>query len=168
MIAFTLALALGAAPGGTMKLSSSAFAASGAIPSAHTCEGQDVSPALEFSGAPQGAKSLALVVHDPDAPDPKAPKTDWVHWVLYDLAPDTRALAEGSAPKGAREGLNDWKQPGWRGPCPPIGRHRYFFKLYALDAMLGDLKQPTKAALEKAMKGHVLAHAELVGTYQKR
>ena len=95
----------------------------------------------------------------------------WVHWILYDLPADATGLAEGVAPAalpaGTREGVNDWKRTGWGGPCPPIGRHRYFFKLYALDRTLGDLGRPTKAALEKAITGHVLARAELVGTYQK-
>ena len=121
---------------------------------------------------PAGTKSLALVVDDPDAPDPAAPKLVWVHWVLYDLPPGTsRRSPQGSTaktlPPGTREGLNDWKRTGWRGPCPPIGRHRYFHKLYALDIVLPDLHHPDKAALEKAMAGHVLAKAELVGTYQR-
>jgi hypothetical protein len=120
---------------------------------------------------PAGTKSLALVVDDPDAPDPAAPKLVWVHWVLYDLPSSATSLAVGITaahlPPGTREGLNDWKQPGWRGPCPPVGRHRYFHKLYALDIVLPDLHHPDKAALEKAMAGHVLAKAELVGTYQR-
>ena len=153
-----------------LAISSTAFGQGGAIPAAHTCEGKDASPPLAFTGVPAGAKSLALVVDDPDAPDPKAPRMTWVHWVLHDLPPAATGLAEGvrQLPAGTREGLNDWKRTGYGGPCPPIGRHRYFFKLYALDAMLGDLGTPTKAKLEAAMKGHVLAQAELVGTYQKR
>jgi Raf kinase inhibitor-like YbhB/YbcL family protein len=143
----------------SLELTSSAFADGGAIPRKYTCEGRDVSPPLAWSGVPPGAKSLALVVDDPDAPDPAAPKMTWVHWVLYDIPP-AGALADG------KDGLNDWDRTGWGGPCPPIGRHRYFFKLYALDTMLG-LRQPTKAALERAMKGHILAQATLVGTYQK-
>src|SRR5947207_9636877 len=120
------------------------FENGGEIPQLHTCEGKDVSPALEFAGAPQGAKSLALVVHDPDAPDPAAPKMDYVHWVLYNLPEDCAGLAEAakSLPAGTREGLNDWKRTGYGGPCPPIGRHRYFFELFALDAVLSDLGQP--------------------------
>ncbi len=151
-------------------LSSSNFTHQGEIPSRFTCEGDDVSPALAWSGVPAGTKSLALIVDDPDAPDPKAPKMTWVHWVVYDLPPGTSDLAEAirALPAGAREGLNDWKRTGYGGPCPPIGRHRYFHKLYALDAVLGDLKTPTKAMLEAAMKGHVLAQAELMGTYQKK
>ena len=170
-----LAVAAGGAatqggPAMPLAISSTAFPPGGEIPAAHTCEGKDTSPPLAFGGVPPGARSLALVVDDPDAPDPKAPRMTWVHWVLYDLPPSAGGLAEAvkQLPPGAREGLNDWKRTGWGGPCPPIGRHRYFFKLYALDALLGDLGKPTKAKLEAAMKGHVLAQAELMGTYQKR
>jgi hypothetical protein len=154
-----------------MQITSPAFAPNEAIPSLHTCEDRDVSPALSWSGAPADTKSFVLIVDDPDAPDPKAPQRTWVHWVLYNLPASATQLAEnarGKLPEGALEGRNDWKQVGWRGPCPPIGRHRYFFKLYALDAKLADLNGPTKADVEAAMKGHVLANAELVGTYQKR
>jgi Raf kinase inhibitor-like YbhB/YbcL family protein len=162
----------GADEGGAMSLTltSPAFAPGGEIPAVHTCEGKDLSPALEWSGLPTGTKSLALVVDDPDAPDPKAPKMTWVHWVLYDIPPGTTGLAEAvkSLPAGTREGVNDWKRTGYGGPCPPIGRHRYFFKLHALDRMLGDLGTPTKAKLEKAMEGHVLGRGEVMGTYQKR
>ena len=154
----------------SLVLTSPAFAPGGEIPVLHTCEGKDVSPALEWSGLPAGAKSLALIVDDPDAPDPKAPKMTWVHWVLYDIPPTATGLpaAVKGLPAGTRSGLNDWRRTGYGGPCPPIGRHRYFFKLYALDRMLGDLGTPAKAQLEKAMEGHVLARAELMGTYQKR
>lgn len=155
----------------SLTLSSPAFEPLGGIPKRHTCDGEDLSPPLAWSGAPAGTKSLALVVDDPDAPDPAAPKVVWVHWVLYDLPPAATSLAQGATakrlPPGAREGLNDWKRTGWRGPCPPVGRHRYFHKLYALDIVLPDLHHPDKAALEQAIKGHVLAKAELVGTYQR-
>lgn len=153
-----------------MHLTSSAFAANGEIPSKHTCEGPNRSPALAWTGAPVGTKSFALIVDDPDAPDPAAPRMTWVHWVLYNLPPETNALPEaiGALPAGAREGINDWKSTGYRGPCPPIGKHRYFHKIYALDVVLPDLGKPSKAALEKAMQGHVLAQAELVGTYKKK
>ena len=152
-----------------MKISSTAFADNGEIPAVHTCEGRDVAPPLQFGGVPAGAKSLALIVDDPDAPDPAAPKMTWVHWVVYDLAPATAGLPEGGAlPAGARDGLNDWKRIGYGGPCPPVGRHRYFFKLYALDTTLSFAHPPVKHQLEQAMKGHVLAHAELVGTYARR
>jgi Raf kinase inhibitor-like YbhB/YbcL family protein len=152
-----------------MKLTSTAFAHGADIPSRHTCEGDDVSPPLSWTELPSGTQSLALIVDDPDAPDPAAPQRTWVHWVVVDLPPASAGLPEGGAlPTGARDGLNDWKRAGYGGPCPPIGRHRYFFKLHALDTTLPALKQPTKAALEEAMKGHVLAQAELLGTYQKR
>lgn len=153
-----------------MTLESSAFRANAEIPRKYTCEGDDMSPPLAWSGAPPGAKSFALIVDDPDAPDPKAPKTIWVHWVVYNLPASTHTLAEGVSrrlPAGARDGKNDWKRTGYGGPCPPIGRHRYYHKLYALDVELPDLHEPTKAQLESAMKGHILEHAELVGTYQK-
>jgi len=153
------------------SLRSPSFEHQGTIPAKHTCQGGDVAPALAWSEPPAGTKSFALIVDDPDAPDPRAPKTTWVHWVIYNLPATARALAEGetaeSLPSGAREGVNDWKRPGYRGPCPPIGRHRYFHKLYALDSDLPDLRQPSKAALEKAMQGHVLAEAQLIGTYEK-
>jgi Raf kinase inhibitor-like YbhB/YbcL family protein len=154
----------------SLLLHSPAFAHLGSIPAHHTCEGADVSPPLAWSGVPDGAKSLALIVDDPDAPDPAAPQRTWVHWVLYNLPP-AGGLAEGVAPAalpaGTLEGRNDWQRSGYGGPCPPIGRHRYFFKLYALDQVLPDLGQPTKAQLEDAMSGHIVAKAELVGTYQK-
>jgi len=152
-----------------LKLTSSAFADNGEIPGKYTCEGADIAPPLAWTGVPAGAKSLVLIVDDPDAPDPSAPKMTWVHWVLYEIPPTTTALAEGGkAPAGALEGLNDWQRTGYGGPCPPIGRHRYFHKLYALDTELPGLARPNKAKLEAAMKGHVLAEAQLVGTYQKR
>lgn len=152
-------------------LSSGAFADNAEIPRRHTCDGDDVSPALAWSGVPAAAKSLALIVDDPDAPDPTAPKMTWVHWVLYNIPPTASGLAEGVAPNelpaGTRQGLNDWKRTGYGGPCPPIGRHRYFFKLYALDAVLPELKRANKAKLEAAMNGHIIAASELVGTYRR-
>ena len=153
-----------------MELTSSAFARNADIPSLCTCEGRDQSPPLAWSGVPAGTKSLALIVDDPDAPDPKAPKMTWVHWVVYNLPPGCTGLAKGAKalPSGARDGTNDWKRPGYGGPCPPIGRHRYYHKLYALDVVLPDLRQPTKAQLLAAMQGHVVAEAVLMGTYQKR
>ena len=151
-------------------LMSAAFLHEGEIPSMYTCEGRDISPPLSWSGVPAGAKSLALIVDDPDAPDPKAPKMTWVHWVLYNLPPSPAGLAEGAdaLPPGTLEGMNDWKRTGYGGPCPPVGRHRYFHKLYALDTLLPDLGNPSKSKLEQAMKGHVLAEAKLLGTYQKK
>jgi Raf kinase inhibitor-like YbhB/YbcL family protein len=155
----------------SLTLTSPAFEPGGEIPARFTCEGEDVSPALAWSGTPAGAAAFVLVVDDPDAPDPKAPKMTWVHWVLYNLPVSAAGLPEKVAPAdlppGTLQGLNDWKRTGWGGPCPPIGRHRYFFKLYALDTVLPDLHQPTKAKLEAAMDGHILAHAELIGTYEK-
>lgn len=155
-----------------MELHSSAFAPNADIPAIHTCDSRDVSPPLTWSGVPAGTQSLALIVDDPDAPDPAAPKMTWVHWVVYNLPPDAAGLAAGSSgsamPAGAREGLNDWQCIGYGGPCPPIGRHRYVHKLYALDTVLPALQPPTKASLERAMQGHVLDHAQLVGGYSKR
>lgn len=168
-----LALALSASAAdkeARMKITSSAFQANGAIPTKYTCEGSDTSPPLVWSDMPANAKSLVLIVDDPDAPDPAAPQLTWVHWVLYDIRASTKGIDEGakSLPSGAREGLNDFTRTGYGGPCPPVGRHRYFHNLYAVDAMLGDLGRPTKAKLESAMKGHVIAQAQLIGTYQKK
>jgi Raf kinase inhibitor-like YbhB/YbcL family protein len=154
----------------TLHLSSPAFADGTPIPAKYACEGADISPPLAWSGVPDGAKGLVLIVDDPDAPDPSAPKMVWVHWVVYNLPPDAAGLAEGAKvlPKNAKAGLNDWKRADYGGPCPPVGRHRYFHKLYALDVVLPDLGQATKSKVESAMKGHILAQAQLVGTYQKR
>lgn len=154
----------------TMKMASSAFSDGGSIPERFTCEGKDISPPLEWSDVPAGTRSLVLIVDDPDAPDPAAPKMTWVHWVLYNLPADSTGLAEAVAvlPAGTAEGRSSWDRTGYGGPCPPIGRHRYFHKLYALDVVLPDLQQPDKQQLEEAMQGHVLAQAELVGTYQKK
>jgi Raf kinase inhibitor-like YbhB/YbcL family protein len=141
------------------------------MPKRYTCEGENVSPPLAWSGAPEGARSFALIVDDPDAPDPKAPKMTWVHWVLYNIPSTATELPEAvqrqTLPKGTQEGLNDWKRQGYGGPCPPIGRHRYVHKLYALDTVFSELRTPNKGQLEKAMDGHVLGRAELVGTYEK-
>jgi len=154
-----------------MKIESPAFKNGGEIPAKYTDEGKDVSPPLEWSGVPEGTRSLVLIVDDPDAPDPKAPKMTWVHWVLFNIPPTAKGLAEavksGELPEGTKEGLNDWKRTGYGGPAPPIGRHRYFHKLYALDTVLKLDGHPTKAQVEAAMKGHILAKAEVMGTYQK-
>jgi Raf kinase inhibitor-like YbhB/YbcL family protein len=153
-----------------LSMTSPAFKHEGEIPEKYTCEGEDRSPELVFSDVPANAKTLALIVDDPDAPDPKAPKLTWVHWVLFNIPASTKGFKEGaskSLPAAVQEGLNDWKRVGWGGPCPPIGRHRYFFKLYALDTTLS-LNKPSKAVLEKEMEGHVIAKAELIGTYQKK
>jgi Raf kinase inhibitor-like YbhB/YbcL family protein len=152
-----------------MNLTSSAFAQKGAIPKKYTCNGNDTSPPLSWSGVPAEAKSLVLIVDDPDAPDPAAPEMTWVHWVLYNLPPSAGGLAEGvkNRPSGTAEGINDWQRTGYGGPCPPVGRHRYFHKLYALDMVIQGLNRPNKAAIEKAMQGHVVARADLVGTYKR-
>lgn len=156
----------------TLTLTSADFVHQGEIPAKFTCQGDDSSPALSWSGVPPQAKSLVLIVDDPDAPDPAKPKMTWVHWVLYNLPPATtelpRAVPAAQLPAGTLPGKNDWQRTGYGGPCPPIGRHRYFHKLYALDIVLPDLKQPSKARLEAAMAGHILAQAELIGTYQKK
>lgn len=153
----------------TFVLNSPAFLSRQDIPRMYTCEGEDVSPPLNWQNVPAGTKSLALIVDDPDAPDPEAPRVVWVHWVVYNLPPESKGLAENinSLPTGSKEGLNGWGLTGYRGPCPPIGRHRYFFKLYALDVVLKDLQQPTRTQLEAAMTGHVIAETELIGTYKK-
>ncbi len=155
----------------TLTLTSPAFVDGAPIPSVYTCEGRDISPPLAWSGVPAGTQSLVLIVDDPDAPDPAKPQRVWVHWVLYNLPPDSSGLTEGvkrdALPKGAEVGLNDWTRLDFGGPCPPIGRHRYFHKLFALDVRLKGLTSPRKAQVEGAMEGHVLAQATLMGTYQK-
>jgi Raf kinase inhibitor-like YbhB/YbcL family protein len=154
-----------------LTLSSNAFTQNGDIPARFTCEGDDISPRLDWLGVPANTRSLVLIVDDPDAPDPRAPQRTWVHWVLYNLPPDTTGLPEGATsadlPPGTGEGLNDWSRRGYGGPCPPVGRHRYFHKLYALDTRLPDMDRPAKADVVAAMAGHVIEQAELVGTYEK-
>ena len=154
-----------------LTLTSTAFAANSEMQGKLTCEGADVPPPLAWAGVPPGTRSLALMVDDPDAPDPAAPRMTWVHWVLYNLPPTATSLPAGvvkaTLPPGTREAKNDWGTPGWRGPCPPIGRHRYFFKMYALDLVLPEIAGADKAKLEAAMKGHVVAEGQLVGTYEK-
>ena len=154
----------------TLTLTSDAFSRGDTIPRRYTADGDDVSPPLAWSGAPQGTRSFALVVDDPDAPDPRAPRRTWVHWVLFNVPPDVAALPEdadrGNLPASARAGKNDWGKRAYGGPAPPAGRHRYVHKIYALDTVL-DLRAPTKGELEAAMVGHVLDHAELIGTYER-
>jgi Raf kinase inhibitor-like YbhB/YbcL family protein len=153
-----------------LTLTSSAYAPGAPIPSRYTCEGADLSPPLAWDGVPDGTKSFALIIDDPDAPDPKAPRRVWVHWVLYNIPPDAHGLAENAdktgLPSGTKRGVNDFKKAAYNGPCPPIGRHRYVHKLYALDTTL-NLREGTKADLTAAMKNHVLAAAELIGTAEK-
>jgi len=155
----------------TLQLSSPAFAHRGAIPLDYTCLGREVSPPLAWQGVPAQSQSLALIVDDPDAPDPEAPRMVWCHWLLYNLPRFCRGLAEGvherDLPAGTLQGHNDWHHSGYGGPCPPIGRHRYFFKLYALDTVLPDLQLPDKQHLETAMHGHIIEQAELIGLYEK-
>ncbi|OYV18863.1 MAG: PEBP family protein [Methylococcaceae bacterium NSP1-2] len=157
--------------GQTMLLQSSAFSPQGDIPKRYTCDGENVSPPLKWSNLPANTESLVLIVDDPDAPDPAAPKKTWVHWLLYNIPPSAFGLAEAvqtlELPEGTLQGMNDMKKTGYGGPCPPIGRHRYVHKLYALDVTLPDLNEPDKAQLEKAMAGHILDHQELIGTYQR-
>lgn len=171
-MAFAAGLAVAGMEGKSMNLSSTAFDANSNIPASCTCDGNDVSPPLSWSGIPPNAKSLVLIVDDPDAPDPAAPKMTWVHWVLYNIPVAASGLPQAvtarDLPSGTREGLNDWKRSGYGGPCPPVGRHRYFHKLYALDVILPDLGKPSKAALEKAMQGHVLDQTELIGLYRRQ
>jgi len=152
----------------SFNLTSTAFTAGGTIPKKFTCDSSDASPALAWTDPPAATKSLALIMDDPDAP-----VGTWVHWVLYDLPPSARELPEGvpkqeELPNGARQGRNDFRKIGYGGPCPPHGpAHRYFFKLYALDAKLNLKPGATKADVEKAMKGHILAQAELMARYQR-
>lgn len=155
----------------SLAITSTAFNDGDSIPKKYTCEGDDISPALNWSGVPENTRSLVLIIDDPDAPDPKAPRMRWVHWVLYNIPADTSGLAEDISPEalpaGTKRGINDWQRTAYGGPCPPVGRHRYFHKLYALDTVLADLNRPTRTQLEAAMAGHIIASAELVGTYQK-
>jgi len=154
----------------SLRITSTAFNHQGSIPALYTCDGRDISPPLAWSGLPEGTRSLVLIMDDPDAPDPAAPKMTWIHWLLYNLPPKPDGLPEDVAttdlPTGTKEGTNSWQRTGYGGPCPPIGRHRYFHKLYALDIELPDLNRPGKSALESAMQGHILEKAELIGTYQ--
>ena len=154
---------------GTFVIESSAFEHGGAIPKKYSCQGDDVSTPLSWHGVPENTKSLVLIVDDPDAPDPAAPKMTWVHWVVYNIPRDAKGLPEAvkDLPAGASAGINGWKRLVYGGPCPPIGRHRYFHKLYALDTVIEGLEKPAKEDVEAAMKDHILAKAELIGTYEK-
>ena len=155
-----------------LTLTSTSFSHNKLIPAHHTCDDKDISPALAWRGVPENTKSLVLIVDDPDAPDPAAPKMTWVHWILYNIPSSTVSLAEGiidtDLPPGTLQGMNDWQRIGYGGPCPPIGTHRYFHKLYALNTVLPDLQIPIKAVLEKAMQGHIIASTELIGLYQRQ
>lgn len=153
-----------------LTLQSNAFTQGGDIPVKYTCQGENTSPPLSWFGLPIQAKSLALIVDDPDAPDPQAPTRTWVHWVVYNIPTSIEELPEGagqSAYPGILQGVNDWNNIGYGGPCPPVGRHRYFHKLYTLDIVLPELDTPTKANLEIAMQGHIIESTELVGMFAK-
>jgi Raf kinase inhibitor-like YbhB/YbcL family protein len=155
-----------------MRIHSDNFAHEGPIPAVHTCEGRDRSPHLAWSDVPDGARSLVLIVDDPDAPNPAAPRMTWVHWVLYNIPTGTHELPEGIAPADlpleVKQAINSWDRTGYGGPCPPVGRHRYFHKLYALDVELPNLGVAGKDEVVAAMEGHVLAQAVLIGTYEKQ
>jgi Raf kinase inhibitor-like YbhB/YbcL family protein len=146
-----------------LRVSSPAFEDNGRIPEKYTCDGKDINPPLLIENVPASAGSLALIVDDPDAP-----KGTWVHWVLWNISPDTREIKENSVPERVEQGLNDFKKHDYGGPCPPDGTHRYFFKLYALDAALELASKSTKADLEKAMQGHVIDQDQIIGKYQRR
>lgn len=154
-----------------MKLSSPAFSHGAPIPRTFTCQGSGISPPLEWSQVPENARSLVLIVDDPDSPDPAAPKTPYPHWLLYALPPRDAKLPENVSsnelPAGALQGLNGWNRIGWGGPCPRIGRHRYFFRLHALDIELQGLGAPDRQRLLDAIAGHVIETAEWMGTYEK-
>lgn len=155
----------------SLTLTSPAFAHQGEIPKLYTCDSRNISPPLSWTDIPDGTKSLALIVDDPDAPDPAAPTTRFVHWVVYNLSPTVKTLPQAltarELPTGASEGLNDWNRRGYGGPCPPVGRHRYVHRLFALDTMLPDLKSPTRDRLLAAIEGHVIEEVELIGTYER-
>lgn len=153
------------------QINSASFPPGGTIPSRLTCDGGSISPHLAWTDPPAETKSLALIIDDPDAPDPAAPRMVWVHWVLYNLPPTFTSLSEGVAirdlPAGTRHGVNGWHRTGYEGPCPPVGRHRYVHRLFALNTLMPDLQQPTKKVLERFMQGHVLAKTQLIGYYQR-
>lgn len=156
----------------SLSLTSSAFHSGADIPPAHTCDGANTSPPLSWSNVPSATRSLALIVEDPDAPDPAAPQRIWTHWVLYNIAPDATGLPANvqpdDLPSGTHSGQNDWKNTGYGGPCPPVGRHRYYHKLFALDLVLPDLGALTRGQLEQAMQGHIVEQAELIGLYERK
>ena len=154
----------------SLTITSPAFGHDGSIPAVYTCDGEDISPELNWSDIPGNTKSLVLILDDPDAPDPAAPKMTWVHWVLYNIPATAAGLAErineGKCPATTLQRLQHWIRQGYGCPCSPTGRPRYFHKLYALDSLLPDLGQPTKAEVEAAMEGHVIEKVVLMGTYQ--
>jgi hypothetical protein len=153
------------------RLTSPAFEPGGSIPTRYTCEGEEISPPLAWTGSPLETESFVLIMDDPDVPDPTSPRRTWVHWVVYDIPGTSRELREGislhAMPDGSLEGKNDSGDIGYGGPYPPVGRHRYFFRLYALDRTLELAAGHTKSEILRAMHGHVLGSAELMGTYQR-
>jgi Raf kinase inhibitor-like YbhB/YbcL family protein len=151
----------------TLRVESSAFGTNGSIPIQFTSDGDDIAPPLSWSQPPAGTKSIAIIVEDPDAPNPDAPVRTFTHWIVTGIPATTTELVGGNTlPDGAVVGVNDWGKRAWGGPNPPVGRHRYFFKVYALDMHL-DAPNTTRPALYAAMKGHILAQGELIGTYEK-
>lgn len=145
------------------RISSTVFENNGGIPVKFTCDGMDINPPLVIHGVPAGAKSLALIVDDPDAP-----RGMWVHWVVWNIDPKTTEIREDSVPKGGVQGMNDFRKKDYGGPCPPSGTHRYYFKLYALDTQLNLGVNSEKADLEKAMQGHIISQAQIMGTYKRK
>ena len=154
----------------SFSITSTAFAEGQGIPDKYTCDGSDISPPLSWKNQPEDTQSLVLIMDDPDAPDPDAPKMTWVHWLLYNLPADSiglpEAVSDNQLPAGTLQGTNNWGRTGYGGPCPPIGRHRYFFKLYALDSSLSGLRNPDKESLLQSMQDHILQETVLMGTYQ--
>ena len=146
----------------TMILSSPAFSNNQYIPLQYTCDGEDINPPLKIDNVPENAKSLVLIVDDPDAPSKV-----WVHWVLWNIPPETKEIRSGEIPEEAVEGMTDFGKTGWQGPCPPSGAHRYFFKLYALDTTLDLPLSATKEDVEKAMQGHIIENTQLIGLYKR-
>jgi len=171
MVGVIATLAAPSAPAEDLTLSTPAFDSQEHIPTTYTCDGQGIAPALHWQHIPSGTRSLALIVTDPDAPDPAAPKTTWVHWIVYDLPATSRGLQQGTQadalPTSARNGENSWQHSGYGAPCPPIGQHRYIFTLYALDTRLPNLDTPDRAKLTQAMAGHILAKTQIVGLYRR-
>jgi Raf kinase inhibitor-like YbhB/YbcL family protein len=146
-----------------LNIYSPAFKNNSHIPAKYTCDGQDLNPPLLIENVPSGAKSLALIVDDPDAP-----VGTWVHWVVWNIPPGSKEIKENSVPQDARQGINDFGKHNYGGPCPPPGTHRYFFKLYALDTLLNLGANSTKADLENAMAGHIIEQAQIIGLYKRR
>jgi Raf kinase inhibitor-like YbhB/YbcL family protein len=146
-----------------MTITSPAFAENAAIPSLYTCNGKNINPPLRITNMPADTKSLTLIMDDPDAP-----RGTWVHWTVWNIDPSTTAIGEDSVPEATIEGITSFGKPGYGGPCPPSGTHRYHFKIYALDTLLDLPSHAEKNELEEAMKGHIIAHAELVGVYSKQ